>query len=118
MVSIRVLVLNSVLVITPVFYVLMFNPNLLEENFSVNTQASVTAGEKLLNLEGALLTATVGMKGRQTRTSCITGGSAVTVKHVLCKFALQHPESVSSFASMCAARRANWPQITTSWTSS
>ncbi len=51
LVAIPLLMVNMLLVITLVFSFLMSNPNLLEENFSVDTQASVTAVEKLLNLE-------------------------------------------------------------------
>lgn len=48
LVAVPVLVVNMLLLITLVFSFLMLN--LLEENFSVDVQASVTAVEKLLNL--------------------------------------------------------------------
>lgn len=82
------------LVITLVFSFLMSNPDVQEENVLVDTQASVPAVKKLLNLEMPVLAVTLRMKSMQTNTSCIPFGSAVTVKNVLFELFLQHPESV------------------------
>lgn len=49
---------NTLLVITLISSVLMFNLHLLEENFSIATQASVTAVEKLFNLDITVLAVT------------------------------------------------------------
>lgn len=85
----------------------MFNLNLLEENFSLDTQASVTAPEKLLHLRVSVLAVTLRMKSTQTSVSCIVSCSAVAVRNVL-----NYSVNISI---LC---RASWLQITTWWTTS
>lgn len=62
--------------------VLMFNLRLFEENLSIATQASVTAVEKLFNLDTPVLGVTEDEK-HTDNYSCITFGSAVTARNVL-----------------------------------
>lgn len=64
---------NTLLVITLVSSILMFNLHLLEENFSIATQASVIAVEKLFNLDMPVLAVTEDEK-HTDNYSCITFG--------------------------------------------